>query len=227
MLPDVQWVVFIWVITFSTFSHQPSLNSSQHHLDSTSKSKEGELVAGGCEGHWKTWGPELTHLAVLSVASAPTVRGLDHEQGCHRSALRLGPNYRLGPPPVKASTCHLSPPLLPHLGLGHHVQGLASGRSSPILSLSPTTGSSGPAFKRARLPTWTKAPALVLRLSQTTTSSLSFHLPPNIHTGYLSFLPLPPISQPPASHHMSLPRRTIFLKHNRTQDPLPNLLVAF
>ena len=63
MLPDVQWVVFIWVITFSTFSHQPSLNSSQHHLDSTSKSKEGELVAGGCEGHWKAWGLELTHLA--------------------------------------------------------------------------------------------------------------------------------------------------------------------
>ena len=43
----------------------------------------------------------------------------------------------------------------------------------------------------------------------------------------LTFLPLPPISQPPASHHMSLPHRKIFLKQNRTQDPLPNLLVAF
>ena len=50
MLPDVQSVVFIQVITFSTFSHQASLNSSQHHLDSTSKSKEGELVAGGGAG---------------------------------------------------------------------------------------------------------------------------------------------------------------------------------
>ena len=65
MLPDVQSVVFIQVIAFSTFSHQPSLNSSQDHLDSTSKSKEGELVAGGGARDARDPGVSRTHPSYL------------------------------------------------------------------------------------------------------------------------------------------------------------------
>ena len=66
MLPDIKSVVFIPVITFSTFSHQLSLNSSQHHLDSTSKSKEGELVAGGGAMDARDPGVSRTHPSDLS-----------------------------------------------------------------------------------------------------------------------------------------------------------------
>lgn len=47
--------------------------------------------------------------------------------------LWLGPKYRLDPLPVEPSTCHHSPPLLPHLALDHHLQGLTHW-GSPLLS---------------------------------------------------------------------------------------------
>lgn len=89
MPPHGQGVVFILVMAFSTFSHQPSLKSSQHL---GSKSKEGELV--GC----REWGADTENPGVqksaiwlvLSVANA-TVRGRDREQRCHMSAFVAGP----------------------------------------------------------------------------------------------------------------------------------------
>lgn len=142
------------------------------------------------------------------------------------SPLWLGQNSSLGPPPVKASTCHLSPPLLRHLARGHHLQGLPLWQLSPVFSFSPClTDSFGQSFRWTPHLDKSPGPWFCLAPNQ---YLLSFLPSATKHPHLRSVLSHPSqVSQPPASHHMSLLHRKIFLKHNRTQDPLPKSSSTF